>query len=884
MDDGKAPRAGATWWRCALQVAPWGYLASNNKPDPYQSETAYNDAIIEAAASLGIEVLGFADHWRIRSSEVLLQAATDAGLTCLPGFEATTKDGIHLLVHFDPDTEFSEIERRISECGVDPATGTTESGNLYFEEMLGRVAEWGAVCTAAHVTNDAGLLKATTGRRRQDLWRNELLHSVALSYRQPSQEYAGIIRNTDPQYSRRHPPAVIYAADVASHESLSKDSASTWIKMVRPTARGLDLAFRSPETRISLEDPTGQNCLAVESVKWSGGFLDELSLSFNPDLNVLIGGRGTGKSTIVESLRAVLGRKPLTDRALVHHEEMLSDAAVLGRGTKIEVTLNCVTPSPHKVRIERVLPSEAALYDVATGARLARNVDDVAGGIDVYGQRELAEIADDPELRTDLLRRFLPNVTDREMRETEARAELSRTAREILDVLTETDELDQQLATQPSLEERLRLFTEAGVAGQLAAQARHQTEDQLLSVVEQRVASINGRLDALDVSASLSRSFLQEQSGDELPDASLLEKIQSIFDGAFNRMVRAAAELEDASFDMARALGALRDDWNARSAGIEREFSRVQRHVQSQGADAGEYLTVRRQVETLRQTASRRSELGERLVTLRDQRLTALVMLESTAAEELRRLQRVGRRLSGKLDGLVRVSVSSPDDRSPVMKLIRSRVSGRLDKVEEWLRHWPEFSPRALADLARSGMEKFAETAGVSLDQAQRVAGAPEDLLLGIEELELTPRTDIELNIGAQGSPVWRPLNRLSTGQKATALLLLLMLEEQGPLIIDQPEDDLDNQFIYAGIVPRLRGLKGKRQLIFASHNANIPVLGDAELISVMNVHHDSDVAAGVSPPEHRGSIDEPRVRELVEELLEGGRKAFEIRRYRYGL
>jgi hypothetical protein len=293
---------------------------------------------------------------------------------------------------------------------------------------------------------------------------------------------------------------------------------------------------------------------------------------------------------------------------------------------------------------------------------------------------------------------------------------------------------------------------------------------------------------------------------------------------------------------------------------------------------------VRRQVENLRQVASHRNELDGKLSELREQRLTALVELESEAAEELRRLQRVGRKLSDKLDGLVRVSVAGPDDRSPVMELIRSRVSGRLDKVDQWLRSWPDFSPRALADLARSGIEEFAKKASVSLDQAQRVAAAPEDMLLEIEELELTPRTDIELNIGTQDSPVWRPLTRLSTGQKATALLLLLLLEEQGPLIIDQPEDDLDNQFIYAGIVPRLRGLKGKRQLIFATHNANIPVLGDAELITVMSVHHDRDIAVGASPDDQRGSIDEPRVRELVEELLEGGRKAFEIRRYRYGL
>jgi len=93
-----------------------------------------------------------------------------------------------------------------------------------------------------------------------------------------------------------------------------------------------------------------------------------------------------------------------------------------------------------------------------------------------------------------------------------------------------------------------------------------------------------------------------------------------------------------------------------------------------------------------------------------------------------------------------------------------------------------------------------------------------------------------------------------------------------------------------AGIRHRQKGVKvrpaltkGVRQLILTTHNANIPVLGDAEFIAAMTVEHGPDGPIGQSKTENRGSIDEPGVRELVEELLEGGRKAFEIRRYKYG-
>ena len=114
-------------------------------------------------------------------------------------------------------------------------------------------------------------------------------------------------------------------------------------------------------------------------------------------------------------------------------------------------------------------------------------------------------------------------------------------------------------------------------------------------------------------------------------------------------------------------------------------------------------------------------------------------------------------------------------------------------------------------------------------------------------------------------------------------MLLLLLLESDAPLIVDQPEDDLDNQFITEGIVPRIRKEKRKRQFIFSTHTANIPVLGDAELILGLSASGEADGGRARIAPEHMGSIDSPTVRALVEEVLEGGREACETRRRKYG-
>ena len=187
-------------------------------------------------------------------------------------------------------------------------------------------------------------------------------------------------------------------------------------------------------------------------------------------------------------------------------------------------------------------------------------------------------------------------------------------------------------------------------------------------------------------------------------------------------------------------------------------------------------------------------------------------------------------------------------------------------------------------ECCRTGADALGNIYGIPPAQADRLAKATPEDLMRIEELELSPTTQIDLNTASAGEPAaWNKLDDLSTGQKATAVLLLLLLESDAPLIVDQPEDDLDNRFITEGVVPRMREEKRRRQFVFSTHNANIPVLGDAELILGLSASGEGGHGSARIPTEHMGSIDSKAVRELVEEILEGGKEAFERRRLKYG-
>ena len=123
-----------------------------------------------------------------------------------------------------------------------------------------------------------------------------------------------------------------------------------------------------------------------------------------------------------------------------------------------------------------------------------------------------------------------------------------------------------------------------------------------------------------------------------------------------------------------------------------------------------------------------------------------------------------------------------------------------------------------------------------------------------------------------------RSLDSLSGGQRVSVLLtLLLETRDDRPLVIDQPEDELDNRFLFDTVLPALKRLKGRRQIILATHNANIVVNGDAD--QVIQLEATADRGRVVQA----GAIEEPAVRDAIVRTVDGGDDAFRLRRLKYG-
>jgi hypothetical protein len=260
-----------------------------------------------------------------------------------------------------------------------------------------------------------------------------------------------------------------------------------------------------------------------------------------------------------------------------------------------------------------------------------------------------------------------------------------------------------------------------------------------------------------------------------------------------------------------------------------------------------------------------------------------IVKRESLEAEIVGDLRKAAHRVSGLLSPSVRIDIDVSVDHERIAKILKT-VGGRLTEALTIFVEDADFSPRALVEIAREGSQALETRWGLPAQQARKIASLPRLALLELEETPLRISTAIELNPAPEGAPhAWTSIEQLSHGQQAIAVLLLLLLDSDAPLIVDQPEDDLDNRFISSRVVPAVRAAKHHRQFLFSTHNANVPVLADAELVIGLSAS-DADQRRAEVRCEHLGGVDTPSVRALIEQRLEGGRDAFEARRRRYRL
>lgn len=874
---------GARFYRCALQVNPFAYQGRHGKQTIFQNETDYNAAIVNACISNGIEAIAVTDHYRVSDSLGLIKAAREAGVFAFGGFEAATNDGVHFLCLYDPEKD-SSMERLIGEMGVRDHKAPSPNGDKNCLELLDCVRKQGGIAVAAHAAANNGLLATLEGQPRMNAWQSPDLYACALPGAVDSapQNIRSILQNKDHAHRRERAVAVINASDVNSPEALAELQSSCYIKMSALSVEGLRQAFLDPGSRIRLHsDPTPEPHAEFIAMAWEGGFLDGTRLHFNGNLNVLVGGRGTGKSTVIESLRYVLAIEPIGEEANKAHQGVLKH--VLKSGTKVSLLVRSHHPAKHDYTIERTIPNPPVVKD-ELGNVLNISPRDVVQGVEVFGQHEISELTKSREKLTLLLERFVERDPNASAQKAKLRLELERSRGRIADVQREIKLIDERLGLLPSLEETQKRFQDAGLEERLKEKSLLVREERILATIRERLGPILILRQELAGLIPIDTAFLSAKALEGLPNSAMLGDGAATLYRVTVQLQAVSGQIDQCLSGADTELSALRSRWDERKQAVETTYQVLLRELQKSKIDGEEFIRLRRQIEELRPLREKKDTLARDLAAFQTNRRNLLDEWFNLQSAEYRALEKAAKRVSKKLERRVRAMVTMGGNREPLEKVLRDEIGGNLAAMMDRLKSRDSLSLQDFAQRCREGKDSLISNYSLPPAAAERLAQATPDIFMKLEELELPATTKIELNTSSEGEPeTWQTIEALSTGQKATAVLLLLLLESEAPLVVDQPEDDLDNRFITEGVVPTMKEEKRKRQFIFSTHNANIPVLGDAELIIGLSTGIQNDAVQGRSSERYMGSIDMQPVREMVEEILEGGKTAFEMRRQKYG-
>ena len=870
----------AQFWKCALQVNPHAYGAIYRGTDHGMDASTYAEALRDTCLAENIQVVGLADHGSVANAESTRRVLIDAGIVVFPGFEVATTEKVHWVCLFPEDASEQQLERYPGRLELTNPEDGVRPSRLGGQQLLQCVVELGGFCFAAHATSNSGLLKG----KFNNIWVNSSLRAAQIpgKIHDLPREYELIALNKNPDYKRDHPVALINAKDVARPEDLRDPRASTFIKMTRPCFASFLMAFKDPESRVRLSDDLQQHfysqfsCISIE-----GGYFDGLSANVSGHLNAVIGGRGTGKSTLLECLRYAMDVPHKSEDAIRQGDQIVREN--LGKaGGRVVVKLRSAANHMKPYTVIRRYGEPPRVIDEHGNESRLHPGRDLLPGIEIYGQNEIHELARSPGSLTRVLDRFLPESAEQQARLDSALRKLRENSDRLARAQEQKDEIERHIAQLPRLEEQVRQFKEQGLEEKLEQVPLLEKERQLGPRILEEVKRTRDGQQQFEESLP-DFVFLSDKALQGLPHAGLLQRGRELLETLSASLRQKLGEVDKAIGETERSVKILIDELNQALAdaetGLEKEFASLPAAAGKDGKEIGRaYQRLLREIELVRPSQTRLRAVDALVEELEQVRRNLLGEISDVRSARTTAKQKAVKRLNKRLAGKLRISIVPDGLRQPLRQFLQG-LPGVGERKTEWVDKAEELTVLGLVAAIREGKDALlGKPWGLTSGVAETLVRMTAAQVYGLEAIDLEDLVGLELNV-SHTSDRYRALNRLSTGQQCTAILHLLLLDNPDPLVMDQPEDSLDNAFIAERIVQELRTGKTERQFLFATHNANIPVFGDAEWIGVCSASDDR----AEMPINEQGSIDIPAIRDRVANILEGGKDAFMQRKEKYG-
>ncbi|MFV2064179.1 MAG: TrlF family AAA-like ATPase, partial [Chloroflexota bacterium] len=855
-------------------------------------------AWLGAVAAAGLDAVVIADHNTALGIEHVQRAqeAQPPPPIIFPGLELTASDGTHLLVAMDPGCTHEHVEEllTLAQVPVDMRGIHEARSPLSVEVLLTLRLKRGCVFIAAHANKERGLLEHDGMERITEL---NLPSLAAVELTPVTNPDTSWIDGSRPEVARVIP--VVLGSDAHSVAEVGRKF--TWVKMSSPTLEGLRLALLDgqaslmPASAADQLDPNRHAALAIESITVASakymGSPHEFEVTFNPWLNAVIGSRGTGKSTLVDLCRLVLRREDelgeATDGSLrqAFDRRMQVSASRRDEGLLRADTIVSLVYRKDGQRYRLGWDPSGSVEPInhIEGESLAPEAGEIRERfpVRIYSQKQLFEIAQNPSAMlglidespevgaVDIRRRLQESETRYLSLRSDARALRARAA-----------SLPARLAELADIGRKVETLSTGDHAAVFAAYAARQRQDGEWTSALRAAATAIEHVGEVAVELTVADLDLRTDLTTDEPAAALARshrQARMIVD-ELNSQVMVKLAAASAALDALES-GEDTQAWRADLDAVAKAYEDAVQTLAEQGiTDPREYRDL------LQRSSTLTSEIADLRGRLEEADRREAEALEALAAYRHGHAELTSRRSSfcrAQSSDELRMSLQLVDHDSFIRAAVSylrtslgfehferdfEAIAGKIvgPEGEEW-----SFG-RLEAVVESLGSSASGDGVGDWLDQ--RFGGAlarvaPERL----DRLHLfLPDETVELERRDNGS--WRSLAQGSPGQQTAALLAFVLGYGDEPIILDQPEDDLDSTLIYDVVVQRLRDSKARRQIIVVTHNANIVVHGDAELITVLGSH------GGQTKLEFHGGLQETDARFQICRVLEGGRLAFETR------
>ncbi|MYB36892.1 MAG: AAA family ATPase [Gammaproteobacteria bacterium] len=909
------PYPGSRWWKFDLHTHTPASLDTN-----WAAGLTPEDWLM-AFMRAGIDRVAVTDHnsgaWidQLKAANAEMRAQADAGtppegyreLTLFPGVEISVNGGFHLLAILHPNATTGDIDSLLGQVRYRGSKGdcdtVTEASAV---EAVRTVLESGAIPIPAHADGPKGLLQVLPDSRKSALDTStvrqvmDIEEILAIEWIDRSKPPPEVVSKA----AKR--AAWVLGSDCHGVEGRTPGSRFTWIKMATPTLEGLRLALldgigisvrRSDEGEFEpFQTPKHfVTKLEIESARFMGNGTPE-RLYLTPYYNAVIGGRGTGKSTFIHGLRLAYRRtEELNTRGETEPSRRFDsfattaksrdDDGALREGTEIRVEL-CREGVKHRLRwrqdgtgtaIEeqdkdgdwqpsgsQALTAERFPIRLFSQGQIAT----MAGG----GREALVGVIDEAAGINDLHRDF----DDSKRAFASQRARL----RELNGRLERRPEVERKLS---EVKQKLDVLAETQHADILRAQQR--------AVRQRREVGVS--LEQLDAMPSRLEAVTQEVLLDDWPngvfeptaDADVLSWRQDA-EGTLTEARAALRHAAEAAREQARNLRTdkrLRD-WSQRADRAQTDYSELQSTLARQGVsdpDAFERLLqereqLERELEALRQVTQERTSLESTIQAQWD------ILLEARKRITAARRSFVDSALAN--NRFVRIDVAGFGfEARSIERSLRKVLECEGDRFATDLFDYGSLiasatdddRDNAVADAKQRLIEIDGALHGHFRNYLKSKLDRPE---FADHVLCWFPEDDLRIEYSRAGDGQdWAAITQGSQGQRSAALLAFLLAFGEEPLVLDQPEDDLDNHLIYDLIVRQIRENKLRRQVIIVTHNPNVLVNGDAEMVHVL------DFPDGQCRIVESGALQQHSLREEVCRVMEGDREAFSRRWARLG-